>query len=211
MIDFGLSQVLTDPDEMLTACCGTINFLAPELVKRKYRFDVDVWGVGICVYLLLFGRFPFSGKGDAAIVHEIVHKQLIFKMSQTKKEQVKSVSGHAKELCAAMLEKDPKKRISADRALQHRWIVQETGGGSTGRRVRTSPRNHNRRRRHGRSSKGPASSPQHTGRKGKGGRRQSHSSSDSSSSSDKSGKGRGRGRGGQTGDKKKLSNWLWNT
>eukprot|EP00397_Hematodinium_sp_SG-2012_P004459 GEMP01004471.1.p1 GENE.GEMP01004471.1~~GEMP01004471.1.p1 ORF type:complete len:649 (+),score=90.74 GEMP01004471.1:361-2307(+) len=124
MIDFGLSQIIED-DEYLSVCCGTVQYLSPEQIKGRYRFDVDIWAVGVITYLLLFGRFPFSGSGDAAIMHEIIHKDLVYKSSQTKKEHVNKVSCAAKDFCSLMLTKNPAQRLSPDAALQHPWIVMD--------------------------------------------------------------------------------------
>ena len=41
--------------------CGTVDYLAPELVERKeYGCDVDTWSVGVLLFEFLFGRAPFT-------------------------------------------------------------------------------------------------------------------------------------------------------
>merc|ERR1719498_1027217 len=42
MIDFGLSQRI-GPDQWISACCGTVQYLSPEVIKGRYRFTGDMW------------------------------------------------------------------------------------------------------------------------------------------------------------------------
>lgn len=126
MIDFGLSQIIDD-DEYLSVCCGTVQYLSPEQIKGRYRFEVDMWAVGVITYLLLFGRFPYSGGGDTAIMHEIIHKELVLRHTPTKKDnqQHSKISKEAKYFVSCLLDKNPATRISPTAALQHSWIVMD--------------------------------------------------------------------------------------
>jgi len=125
MIDFGLSQIVPNEDTYLSVCCGTVQFLSPEQIKGKYRFEVDIWAVGIIAYLLLFGRFPFTGPSDTAMMYEIIHKELTFKASSVKKGVRRQTSDLSKDLLTLILQKEPENRISPQKALEHRWITRE--------------------------------------------------------------------------------------
>lgn len=61
VIDFGFSIHL-DPQKKLSRCLGTPLYLAPEMVEKELYspFKVDVWALGILIYCLLTGRFPFN-------------------------------------------------------------------------------------------------------------------------------------------------------
>ena len=49
-----------------TTMCGTIDFLAPELVRGDpYSFSVDIWAVGIILYELIHGHSPFPQSRDS--------------------------------------------------------------------------------------------------------------------------------------------------
>lgn len=63
IIDFGFSTT-TAKNKPLNVCCGTPSYMAPELVARKSYFGhlVDVWALGVLLFVLLCGHFPFKGK-----------------------------------------------------------------------------------------------------------------------------------------------------
>mmetsp|Transcript_23004 Transcript_23004/g.60667 ORF Transcript_23004/g.60667 Transcript_23004/m.60667 type:complete len:466 (-) Transcript_23004:351-1748(-) len=61
--DFGLARKLETPwRDALTGVYGTPPFMAPEmLVAKGYGLKVDVWSLGVIMYTLMFGRFPYTG------------------------------------------------------------------------------------------------------------------------------------------------------
>lgn len=63
IIDFGFS-VCVKADKKLCMFCGTPSYMAPEIVsKQEYNGKyVDVWALGILLYTMLCGKFPFKGK-----------------------------------------------------------------------------------------------------------------------------------------------------
>jgi len=62
IIDFGFSLV-TPRTKPLNLCCGTPSYMSPELMARKnyYGHLVDIWALGIILYILVVGIFPFKG------------------------------------------------------------------------------------------------------------------------------------------------------
>ena len=77
IIDFGLAKLL-DADDKTASFLGTRGYLAPEMLQRQaYSMSVDMWALGIIVYVLLCGCLPFGDDGGqianekAAQVHEI--------------------------------------------------------------------------------------------------------------------------------------------
>ncbi|KAJ8524432.1 hypothetical protein ON010_g16686 [Phytophthora cinnamomi] len=63
IIDFGLAKLL-DADDKTASFLGTRGYLAPEMLQREaYSMSVDMWALGIIVYVLLCGCLPFDDDG----------------------------------------------------------------------------------------------------------------------------------------------------
>ena len=62
IIDFGFS-VISEPDKKLNIFCGTPSYMAPEIVSKiNYKgLPADIWALGILLFALLTGTFPFRG------------------------------------------------------------------------------------------------------------------------------------------------------
>lgn len=62
LADLGLSSLVL-PKNYLFRRCGTILYIAPEVLKSKgYRQPADIWSAGCIYFLLLTGKLPYSGK-----------------------------------------------------------------------------------------------------------------------------------------------------
>jgi NIMA (never in mitosis gene a)-related kinase len=60
--DFGISKSLDQSVMAATAMIGTPYYLSPEMVEGKpYSTKADIWALGVLLYALLCGRFPFKG------------------------------------------------------------------------------------------------------------------------------------------------------
>lgn len=62
MADFGWSNFLPSAKDVRETFCGTLDYLAPEMLEKghKHDFTVDVWSVGVLAYELLTGLSPFA-------------------------------------------------------------------------------------------------------------------------------------------------------
>jgi len=112
LIDFGLSKV-TEQGVDMTLWAGTIHYMAPEVLKCKYDHRCDLWSLGVVVYMILFGRPPFSMK-RVADTHSKIRKG--------KYKLWRSVSGEAQDFLKCLLHVNPVDRTSAADLIGHPWI-----------------------------------------------------------------------------------------
>eukprot|EP00347_Sterkiella_histriomuscorum_P009461 403341129 len=116
VIDFGTS-IEYSPEQKLRARLGTAYYIAPEVLRGEYDEKCDVWSCGVILYILLCGYPPFNGDTDSQIFDRIKSGKFIFPSPEWD-----CVSQEAKKLIKHMLEFDPKKRISAQVAIQDDWL-----------------------------------------------------------------------------------------
>lgn len=117
--DFGLS-VFYKPGEIFSDVVGSPYYVAPEVLRKYYGPEADVWSAGVILYILLSGVPPFWAETEAGIFREILQGRLDFES-----EPWPSISDSAKDLIKKMLERDPKKRLTAHEVLCHPWIVDD--------------------------------------------------------------------------------------
>ncbi|XP_042467963.1 calcium-dependent protein kinase 20-like [Zingiber officinale] len=115
-IDFGLS-VFFKPGERFTEIVGSPYYMAPEVLKRNYGPEIDVWSAGVILYILLCGVPPFWAETEQGVAQAILRSVIDFK-----REPWPRVSGGAKDLVMHMLDPDPNKRSTAQQVLDHPWL-----------------------------------------------------------------------------------------
>ncbi|ETW35934.1 CAMK protein kinase [Plasmodium falciparum Tanzania (2000708)] len=120
LTDFGLST-LCAPNELLKEPCGTLAYVAPEVITLQgYNHKVDAWSIGIILYLLLSGKLPFPINKNTEMN---IQKNYVLSF----KDYIwKSISSSAKDLISKLLELNVEKRISANEALEHIWVKNPT-------------------------------------------------------------------------------------
>ena len=121
LIDFGCSKIFS-PQKKTTFedTIGTLVYCSPEVLKNKYDQKCDIWSCGVIMYLLLCGKFPFSGKTEEEITKKILFGKLNFNS-----KQFQNVSESAKDLIIKCLNKDKNKRITVKQALHHEFFAGE--------------------------------------------------------------------------------------
>ncbi|KAG0485506.1 hypothetical protein HPP92_009585 [Vanilla planifolia] len=115
-IDFGLS-VFFKPGERFTEIVGSPYYMAPEVLKRDYGAEIDVWSSGVILYILLCGVPPFWAETEQGVAQAIICSVIDFTRDPWPK-----VSDSAKDLVKRMLDPDPKRRLSAQGVLDHPWL-----------------------------------------------------------------------------------------
>ena len=78
MIDFRTAKVLTN---YTSTVIGTPHYIAPEILQGKvYYLSCDFWSVGICIYEIFYGSYPFEHHAHEVIeiYKEVLHKDINF-------------------------------------------------------------------------------------------------------------------------------------
>ncbi|KAM1112591.1 hypothetical protein TB2_045406 [Malus domestica] len=115
-IDFGLS-IFFEPGQRFNEIVGSPYYMAPEVLRRNYGPEVDVWSSGVILYILLCGVPPFWAETEEGIAQAIVRGTIDFE-----RETWKNVSEEAKELVRSMLDPNPCNRLKVEEVLDHPWI-----------------------------------------------------------------------------------------
>eukprot|EP00826_Nyctotherus_ovalis_P025405 TRINITY_DN1969_c0_g1_i12.p1 TRINITY_DN1969_c0_g1~~TRINITY_DN1969_c0_g1_i12.p1 ORF type:complete len:414 (-),score=62.89 TRINITY_DN1969_c0_g1_i12:221-1354(-) len=117
VIDFGFSVVVNTVCK-LNLFCGTALYLAPEIVNRKSYWGppVDIWSLGVILYTMLSGRFPFKGNTESELYKSIARGVYI---------NPKGVSQEAAALISSLLNADPAKRPSCSDILKDPFLRAE--------------------------------------------------------------------------------------
>ncbi|KAK1281621.1 Calcium-dependent protein kinase 32 [Acorus calamus] len=115
-IDFGLS-VFFKPGERFTEIVGSPYYMAPEVLKRNYGPEIDIWSAGVILYILLCGVPPFWAETEQGVAQAIIRSVIDFKRDPWPK-----VSDKAKDLVKRMLDPDPRRRLTAQEVLDHPWL-----------------------------------------------------------------------------------------
>ncbi|KXZ49062.1 hypothetical protein GPECTOR_23g147 [Gonium pectorale] len=114
--DFGLSRFFKD-GASLDEIVGSPFYVAPEVLKRNYGKEADIWSCGVILYILLCGWPPFHGDSTQAIFKSILSAPL-----DLKSDPWPRISPDAKDIVRRMLARDPRKRLTAEQVLNHRWM-----------------------------------------------------------------------------------------
>lgn len=116
LIDFGISKLL-EKEKKFTGVAGTVQYMAPEVLKHCYDEKADVWSLGIILHILLVGYPPFLGENREGIIQAILKQPLEFDTNDWM-----PISEEARELVQVMLDKNPESRVTAEMALKYPWF-----------------------------------------------------------------------------------------
>ncbi|CAJ0576061.1 unnamed protein product, partial [Mesorhabditis spiculigera] len=123
LCDFGLAKCYRKQSVMSTYV-GTPAYIAPEVRHNEnvpYTSAVDVWSLGVTVFLMLSGYPAFCETyPDMDLEQQVASGRLIFD------KRWDTISTQARALIEEMIVVDPKKRITAAKALNHPWFDSDT-------------------------------------------------------------------------------------
>ena len=122
IMDFGLSKIL-GKKEKSTDGFGTLTFVSPEvLIRKPYNKEVDIWSLGVILYLMLSGELPFDDPDD---IEQNIAKSIVYEDVKFPPEKFSKRSKAVIDLIKGCLTKDPKNRIKIDEILKGEWIKQQ--------------------------------------------------------------------------------------
>lgn len=100
----------------LTQPCGTLHYVAPEVLRGSYGRPSDVWTIGVLLFLMVYGSYPFDGDSSQVVLAKILGEEADWSNS------CYALSADAKDILKRLLTKDPAQRISLTEAYKHRWL-----------------------------------------------------------------------------------------
>merc|ERR1712046_414544 len=121
--DFGLAKLFPHDgkDQQTSTYVGTPGYAPPEILRKEmYSFNVDVWTLGVCVYIILCGCPPFPQDMRPSTQQKIQHadRELRFPASH-----FSHASDEAKDFMRACMNPDPKTRMEVGGCLAHPWLA----------------------------------------------------------------------------------------
>ncbi|KAJ7342192.1 hypothetical protein JRQ81_009631 [Phrynocephalus forsythii] len=103
--DFGLSKEAIDHDKRAYSFCGTIEYMAPEVVNRRgHTQSADWWSFGVLMFEMLTGSLPFQGKD---------RKETMALILKAKLGMPQFLSIDAQSLLRALFKRNPSNRLGA--------------------------------------------------------------------------------------------------
>jgi len=113
--DFGIARVLSNTMDKANTIVGTPYYLSPEIIEDKgYRFESDIWSLGVILYEMCALKLPFDGKNITTLARKIIAGSYSPIPPQYSKD--------LKLLIAYMLSIDPMKRPSIHKLLRYPFI-----------------------------------------------------------------------------------------
>jgi serine/threonine protein kinase len=120
--DFGLSA-RCDETMMLRECCGTLPCMAPEILRCEsgggggsYGKEIDMWSLGVVLYIMLVGQIPFLAEDPKGML-------FLIQKGRTLKSFPKHVSKSASELIRALLNPNVAVRLKPEQVAQDDWVM----------------------------------------------------------------------------------------
>lgn len=114
IIDFGFSTCIPNTKK-IRIFCGTPSYMSPEIVSRKEYAGppADVWALGVLLYAMLCGTFPFKGSNDKELYRRINSGQFVLP---------EYLSAQSKALLIKILRVDADDRPTAQAISEDEWF-----------------------------------------------------------------------------------------
>ncbi len=119
LTDFGITRTLDNSAGLSSTFVGTRTYMSPErIVGEEYSYSSDIWSLGLVVYELVSGQFPYN----FSKVY-IEHVERILRDSEPVLPDDGTYSPELQNFITRCLQKNPKDRDSAVELCAHPWIL----------------------------------------------------------------------------------------
>ncbi|RKF62536.1 putative serine/threonine-protein kinase fhkC [Erysiphe neolycopersici] len=129
LADFGLAKIIGE-ESFTTSLCGTPSYVAPEILEesdtRRYNCAVDIWALGVVLYICLCGFPPFSDELTSDKYPYTLTQQIKKGDFDYPSPYWDTIGDPALDLIDKMLTVDVRNRISIDECLEHPWLTQRS-------------------------------------------------------------------------------------
>jgi len=118
IMDFGFCTEFST-DQLLSRFCGTLSYSSPELLLGKPYppTPVDIWALGVSLFVMLAKRFPFDSEKP-----EVLYKQAISRDHIQSLLRSASMSDDARDLLTRIFVLNPYRRPSINEILKHKFF-----------------------------------------------------------------------------------------
>ncbi|KAJ9454051.1 RAC family serine/threonine-protein kinase-like protein [Diplonema papillatum] len=109
LTDFGFAKTVL-PTELNTTRCGTLPYMAPEILRQSpvgYGFEVDWWALGVLLFLLLTGCYPFWHADPREAMKQILSRNITMTTFPIKPR----LTEQARRVVLRLIDKDPATRL----------------------------------------------------------------------------------------------------
>ena len=116
LCDYGWASFIT-PGKFLTVYCGTPEYVAPEMAKKSvYNEKIDIWGIGVLIFELVFGYPPFSSSLNEERFNNIKNGKINWPVDLDESHK------EVKDLIQKILKINPSERLSLEEIERHPWL-----------------------------------------------------------------------------------------
>lgn len=126
------THIMKGEDDALSDKHGCPAYVSPEILNTTGTYSgksADVWSLGVMLYTLLVGRYPFHDSDPTALFSKIRRGQFCIP---------DHVSPKARCLIRSLLRREPSERLTAPEILLHPWFDAVLESGYADQDVRTS-------------------------------------------------------------------------